>query len=139
MENPKHNVVYYLDNPNVNNFFIAPSNAEVLNIIYKLDPKKSADIYNISPKLMLDSKHFLAGTLSFLFNRSVDEHCFPDDLKYAKVKPKHNGKSKMECNKYRPISLLPLYIIIERLMYNRLVSFITKWMCSYKSGQFLQI
>ena len=129
METPKHNVEYYLDNPNVNNFFITPSNAEeVLNIINKLDRKKSADIYNTSPKLMLDSKHFLADTLSHLFNRSVDEHCFPDDLKYAKVLPKHKGKSKMECSNYRPVSLLPLFSkIIERLMYNRLVSFITKY------------
>ena len=60
---------------------------------------------------MLDSKCFLADSLSLLFNRSVEDHRFPDDLKYAKVLPTHKGKFKMECSNYRPISLLPLYDI----------------------------
>ena len=82
---------------------------------------------------MLDSKHFLADTLSLLLNRSVEDHCFPDDLKYAKVLPTHKGKSKMEYSNYRPISLLPLFSkIIERLMYNRLVSFVTKYYILYQ-------
>ena len=134
LENPKHSVEYYLDGPNINNFFITPSNAEeILNIINKLDPKKSADIYNIYPKLMLDSKFFLADTLSLLFNRSVEDHCFADDLKYGKVLPTHKGKSKMECSNHRPISLLPLFSkIIERLMYIRLVSFVTKYDILYQ-------
>ena len=81
---------------------------------------------------MLDSKIYLADTLSLLFNRSVEDHCFPDDLKYAKVLPTHKGKSKMECS-YRPISLLPLFSkIIERLLYNRLVSFVTKYDILYQ-------
>ena len=85
------------------------------------------DIYNISPKMMHDAKYFLSDALCSLFNKSVTEHCFPDNLKYAKVLPIHEGKSKLECGNYRPISLLPLFSkILERLMYNRLLSFITK-------------
>ena len=53
--------------------------------------------------------------------------------KYAKVPPTHNGKPKMECSNYRPISFLPLFSkIIERLLYNRLVSFVTKYDILYQ-------
>ena len=128
LANATHTIDYYLDNPNKENFYInPPTSEEVLELINELDANKSMDIYNISPKMMHDAKYFLSDALCSLFNKSVIEHCFPDNLKYAKVLPIHKGKSKLECGNYRPISLLPLFSkILERLMYNRLLSFITK-------------
>ena len=118
----------YLEDPNKNNFFITPTDPqEVLNLIKEIDPKKACDIYNISPKFITYSKFFLADTLCKLFNKSIQDHCFPSDLKFTKVLPSHKGKSKMDCKNYRPISVLPIFSkIIERLMYNRLLSFIKK-------------
>ena len=128
LSNVTHTIDYYWDNPNKENFYINPSTSEeVLELINELDANKSMDIYNISPKMMHDAKYFLSDALCSLFNKSVIDHCFPDNLKYAKVLPIHKGKSKLECGNYRPISLLPLFSkILERLMYNRLLSFITK-------------
>ena len=141
METPKLSLDYYLDNPNEENFFITPTNpAEVLNLINEMDPKKASDVYDISPKYILDSKVFLADALSKLFNKSVEEHCFPDNLKFAKVLPLHKGKSKMDCKNYRPISLLPLFSkIMERLMYNRLLSFINKHNILYEHQYGFQV
>ena len=85
------------------------------------------DKYDFYSILITDSKFFLAGTLCKLFNKSIQDHCFPSDLKFAKVLPSHKGKSKMDCKNYRPVSVLPIFSkIMERLMYNRLLSFIKK-------------
>ena len=89
--------------------------------------KKASDIYNISPKFIIDSKFFRAETLCKLFNLSDQENCFPDKLKFAEVIPLHKGKSTMNCKNYRRISLLPIFSkIMERLMYNRLIAFVNK-------------
>ena len=73
---------HYLNNPIKDNFYNNPSTPEeVLNLIDELDSSKSSDIYNISPKLVHDSKYFLANALCILFNKSITDQCFPDNLK----------------------------------------------------------
>ena len=132
--NETNTLGHYLNNPIKDNFFIDPSTPEeVLNLTDELGSSKSSDIYNISPKLVHDSKYFLANALCILFNKSITDQCFPDNLKYAKVLPSHKGRSKLECGNYRPISLLSIFSkILEILMYNRLYSFITKHDITYQ-------
>ena len=128
MGHPKYSVDTHLENPNKYNSFITPTDPqEVLKLINDIDPKKASDVYSISPRFIKDSKFFLADALCKLFNVSIEDQCFPDTLKFAKVLPSHKGKSTMECKNYRPISLLPMFSkIIEKLMYERLLSFINK-------------
>ena len=123
---PKYSVDTHLENPNKYNFFITPTDPqEVLKLINDIDPKKASDVYNISPRFIKDSKFFLADALCKLSNVLIEDQCFPDTLKFAKVL--HKGKSTMDCKNYRPISLLPISSkIIEKLMYERLLSFINK-------------
>ena len=50
---------------------------------------------------------------------------FPSVLKTAKVIPVHKNDSKLDCNNYRPISLLPnIEKILEKLVYNRITKFL---------------
>ena len=118
----------YLTSPNTSNFFVTPTDSnEVLDILNNLDPTKSRDIYGISPRYVIDARGFLSESLAELFNKSIEDHCFPNDQKIAKVLPTHKGKSKLNHMNYRPISVLPIFSkVLERLMYNRLVSFIQK-------------
>ena len=77
----------YLKDP-TNSFCISPtSREEVLDILNELDPNKAGDIYKISPKYAIDSRFFLSDVLCKLFNKSVDENKFPEDLKLAEVAP----------------------------------------------------
>ncbi len=47
-------------------------------------------------------------------------------MKPAKILPMHKGDSVLSVGNYRPISLLPIFSkIFERLLYNRLIDFIT--------------
>ena len=50
---------------------------------------------------------------------------FPSDLKTTKVIPVHKKDSKLDCNSYRPISLLPnIEKNLEELDYNRITKFL---------------
>ena len=53
---------------------------------------------------------------------------FPDDLKIAKVIPLYKSGDSSLFTNYRPISLLPASSkVFERLIYNRLHSFLEKY------------
>ena len=60
-------------------------------------------------------------------NRSIEIGKYPNKLKYAKIIPIYKDDDKEEPANYRPISLLSnLNKIYEKLMYNRIVSFMQK-------------
>jgi hypothetical protein len=49
-------------------------------------------------------------------------------MKIAKVRPLYKKGEKQEVCNYRPISILSVFSkILERLVYNRLTSFVTKY------------
>jgi hypothetical protein len=65
--------------------------------------------------------------LADICNVSFASGIFPDRLKIAKVKPLYKKGNTGEFQNYRPISLSSVFSkIVEKLMYNRLMSFITK-------------
>ena len=100
---------------------------EVLQILLKLNPYKSADVYDISPRFIKECAYQVYQKLTTIFNISFQQGKFPSLLKIAKVVPIFKAGSKMEVGNYRPISLLPLFgKILEKLMHYRLYSFIEK-------------
>jgi hypothetical protein len=65
--------------------------------------------------------------LAHIYNASLEAGIFPERFKIAKVKPLHKKGDKKEMKNYRPISLLCVFSkILEKLMYNRLLSFVTR-------------
>ena len=98
-----------------------------MKIINDLDGKKSGDIFNISPDLVKLSGQATSQILCIIFNFSITDGCFPSLMKPAKILPMHKGESALSVGNYRPISLLPIFSkIFERLIYNRLINFITE-------------
>jgi hypothetical protein len=70
---------------------------------------------------------FIKTPLANICNASFISGIFPEILKIAIVKPLHKKGNTGEVQNYRPISLLSAFSkIVEKLMYNRLMSFITK-------------
>ena len=133
---PKINTKYqdYLKNPTKNAMYLSEIEPdEVMKILLSLDITKSADIYNISPKLLKLAAPVICDYLTVIFNKSFDEGTFPDLLKVAKVIPVHKSGSAFEASNYRPISLLPIISkVLEKLMHNRLYSFLKKEKILYK-------
>ena len=116
----------YLRNPNTSKLFLTETTPdEIVKIINDLDPKKSCDIYDISPKYVISTRQSVAHMLTIIFNRSIREGKFPQAMKIAKIIALHKGDSVLSVKNYRPISLLPIFSkIFERLAYNRLIKFV---------------
>jgi retron-type reverse transcriptase len=70
---------------------------------------------------------FIKKPLVDICNASFRSGIFPEILKIAIIKLIHKKGNTEEVQNYRPISLLSVFSeIIEKLMYNRLMAFITK-------------
>ena len=64
--------------------------------------------------------------LLHIFNISLKQGVFPDKLKIARVLPVFKTGNATSVSNYRPYSILPCFSkILERIMYNRLYSFLS--------------
>ena len=82
-------------------------------------------------------KKILYSPLSEIINLSFSHGIFPDKLKIAKVIPIFKKGDQLECNNYRPISLLSnISKVFEKLMYRTLFLFLRQHDClfSYQFG-----
>ena len=105
---------------------------EIEDIISSLDTSKSTGPNSIPQILIKSIKKSLSTPLSNLFNLSFSEGQCPDFLKISSVIPIFKKDSKLLVSNYRPISLLSnINKILEKLMFNRLYSFLESKKCIY--------
>ena len=87
----------------------------------------------IHAKIVKSTRHVHLDVLTHVFNLSVCNGVFPCELKLAKCIPLFKSDNCMLINNYRPVSLLPVFSkILEKLMYDRLLSFVNKHKLLYK-------
>ena len=71
--------------------------------------------------------------LIIIFNKSISEGIFPELLKTVKVIPIYKTDDTNFAKNYQPISLLSVFDkIIEKLVYKRVQSFLSKHNVLYK-------
>jgi len=101
------------------------SEEEIKNITMHMKNKRSTGHDGISTyqlKLILPG---VLTPLNILFNRSINEGIFPQQMKIAKIKPLFKKNEKDVMSNYRPISLLPaISKILEKLLHRRIYSFL---------------
>jgi hypothetical protein len=104
---------------------VAPS--EVLLAASKLKSKTSHGHDGISTKLLKDTIPIIIHPITHIINRSFETGVVPQEMKMAKVVPIHKSSDRSLLKNYRPVSLLPAFSkILERLMYNKLISFLNR-------------
>ena len=92
---------------------------EVFPFLENLDGKKAFGVDKLHP--------YLASIAAFdifrpvTFNLSLKQCIYPDNLRIAKVIPIFKQGSCDSCDKYRPISVLPVLKILEKCIYNQLM------------------
>ena len=80
---------------------------------------------NIDASIMKSFKSDISYPLVHIFNQSFIHGIVPDQMKIAKVIPIHKKGDHSNFGNYRPISLLPAFSkILEKLVYNRMISFL---------------
>ena len=126
--NPHNTFTQYITNipSNPASMFMTPtSKTEIERMIGKLPNKTSKghdDISNILSKRIKSSTSY---PLEIVFNKSMQEGSFPEDMKQADVIPLHKSKEKYIVNNYRPISLLvTISKILEKIIYTRTYNFL---------------
>ena len=71
--------------------------------------------------------------LTHVFNLSIEDAIFPRELKIARVIPLFKSDNCMLVTNNRPVSVLPLFSkILEKIIYNRSLAFISKHNLLYK-------
>ena len=118
----------YLSKSTDNTMFFNPiTEDEVLEIIKNLDAKKSTGHDGFSILIIKKLAAELSVPLTLIFNMSIKDGIVPDQLKIAIVVPIHKKESKNNFTNYRPILALPRFSkILERLVFNRCISFLNK-------------
>ena len=125
-QNP--NLVIETPVTNLNNLFNPePSNVlETYDVIMSLDASKAIGLDGISVKVLQSSALWLAQTVTDIFNSSLLQGKFPCLLKVGKLIAIHKKGSVLDVNNYRPVTILSaLSKIFEKLMYSRLICFLT--------------
>jgi hypothetical protein len=94
----------------------------VLKTIRKFKNKASCDIDGISTKMVKFIGSEIAVPLAHVFNTSLESGIFPDKLKQCRVIPIFKSGSHLDCDNYRPISLLSsISKVLEKIVADKLL------------------
>ena len=105
----------------------------VLDVTKKLKSKNSSGHDEISTKLLKESIHQISIPLTHIINQSFLTGIVPQQMKIEKVVPIFKTSDPTLLTNYRPISLLTTFSkLIERLMYNKVMNFLTENNILYK-------
>ena len=77
----------------------------------KVSSQKASGLDDMCVKLRKLGKDTVAPILCKIFNLSLKQGCFSDDLKVARVIPIYKGGKQEEFSNYRPIYLFSLYFL----------------------------
>lgn len=109
-------------------FFAPITETEINEVITNLKNKKSISFDGLTATILKNINENIINQLVYLFNMSISQGHFPNILKEAIVIPVYKKGSTTEIENYRQISMLSvLSKVFERIIYNRLVSFIDKY------------
>lgn len=118
----------FLERNHYESFFIKPvTEDEVEKELLKIDPTKSTGIDDLSPRVIQQIAPLIKQPLTSIFNKSFTTGRIPENLKTSLVTPVYKNEDESLFSNYRPVAVLPCFSkILERIMYNRLISFIEK-------------
>ena len=78
----------------------------IIKLIERIKPKVAVGYDNISAKLLKDSKHTIAKTLTQLINISYRKSIFPNCMKKGIVRPIFKKEDPEDPSNYRPLTIL---------------------------------
>jgi hypothetical protein len=116
---PEEYINYGRDIPDLN---LGNTTAEQIIMISKeLANKNSKDILGVTSKMIKFVIHQISRPLSHIFNLSLSSGIFPNKLKQCRVVPIFKSGDSLECDNFRPISLLnTISKLLEKIVAKKL-------------------
>lgn len=100
------------------------SQSQIRNVVNMLKNKNSRDVYDMNVYILKRILDVIISPLTRLINKAINANIFPSVLKVAKVVPIPKCDSADEPNKYRPISILPVFSkVFETILKNQMCMF----------------
>ena len=97
----------------------------MISLTKSLRGKLTAGDDDITENLVKQCMQLIKGPLTHIYNLSLNSDVFPHIWKIVKMKPLYKMGDKYDMRNYRPISIIPVFAkLLERLMYNRIISFL---------------
>ena len=128
-EIPKSNIEpqVYLKNKITKSFLMTPINNEDIENSIVLLKDNGCGLSKFSTKVLIASRKDLSSILSHVFNLCINQSYFPTELKTGCITPVFKKGEKDDIKNYRPVcSLSPFSKFFEKIVYNRMISFIDK-------------
>ena len=119
----------------VNSMIVQPTTVPEIDTLIKQLPNKTSYGYDQISNVMIKAlRTSITYPLCHIFNTSLSEGIFPDQMKMAEVIPLYKGKDMDLMINYRPISLLiTLSKLLEKIMYTRLYRYLESQKLLYSS------
>ena len=100
---------------------------ELRDAFFSFKLNKSPGYDEISFNVVKKCFSELCEPLKHVFNLSIEIGVFPDEFKIAWVSPVYKANDSNDLTNYKPISVLPCSSkILEKMMYNRLFSYVSQ-------------
>ena len=94
---------------------------QVLSLLNKLNKSKAVDLDKISARLVRECADLICIPICDIFNQSLSLGISPDDWKCARVTPLFKQGERDDLNNYRPISVISVAKVFERIVYDRVI------------------
>ena len=119
----------YLNYSFPNSIFLTPTDEkEIQPITRSFQSGKAPGNDNIPMGVVKSSIDIISHLLAYIVNLSLSYGIVPDEMKIARVIPLCKVGYRCRLTNYRPISILPSSSkYLERIVYNRLINFISKF------------
>ena len=99
------------------------------NELERLNTSKSTTFKSIPPKTLKNEYDLVSTPLQIIFNNSIEQSSFPDELKFADVSSLFKKEVKTFKGNYRPISVLPTVSqVLERLMDTQIFAHMSQYL-----------
>ena len=109
-------------------FFKDTTPGEIESITMKLKNKSSSGSDELSTALIKNFITLISKHLSEIINLSLTKGIVPDKMKIAKIIPLFKSGDNNIYKTFRPVSILPSFSkILEKVVYNRLIDYLTKF------------
>ena len=103
--------------------------------INQLNPKKTPGVDGIPANVLKGASDILKSSLPELYNISMENQQFPDNMKFAHVTPLFKKDDNTDKANYRPVSVLPSTSkLFERLMFKQIITFVVNKISQYLCG-----